>query len=313
LTPESHVKAHDLLTRAVQADPRFVQPYGPLVALYTWNDLPGITNEQIRLQKVLEIADKASAIDPDSAERHLASSWARFLQKDWHGAEDEIKSAIRVNPDFAHAHEFYCFYLSMQGRIKEAHREGQQAVKLRRLEPWSKRASAIIASWPYIAERRFDRAIVQLQSVQDSKFTYGLSFLAECYVSQTNYVKAIDTWKASALTLYAGDSERVLAIFRELREAYDTLGWEGYLRKWIELMVAEQSLPDEKRMLNDMVGPSLAGAYARLGETVKALKELEDHFNEPQIWHQLKFLPEYDSLHGESRFKALVKQAGLEP
>ncbi len=312
LTPEAHVKAHTYLTQAVQVDPSFVQPYGEMMALYTWLMIPGITNEQIRLQKVREIADKALAIDPNSVEGHTALSFCRFLERDWHGAEGEIQRAIQVNPNFALAHDIYCFYLSMQGRTKEAHLEGQRAVELR--PPDSRRATAIIASWPFMAERRFDLAIVQLQRVMelDPKFSFGLTYLGSCYLAQSNFVAAIDTFKTCALQS-AADSDRVLAIFRALRGAYDTQGEQGYFRKWIELMLAEDLLPEEERVLSDNVGPTLAGAYARLGETDKALKELEDHFDEPQIWHQIKFIPEYDTLYDEPRFIALVKRAGLEP
>src|SRR6185503_2488317 len=99
LTPEDHVKALKSLTEAVQKDPKFLRPYGELTALYTWLMIPGITNEQIRFQKVKELADKALAIDPQAAEGHIALSWCKFLEKDWRGAEAEIARAIQLNPN----------------------------------------------------------------------------------------------------------------------------------------------------------------------------------------------------------------------
>jgi tetratricopeptide (TPR) repeat protein len=82
LAPEAHEKAFDYLNRALRADPKFVQPYGELMALYTWLMMPGITNEQMRLERVREIADKALAINPNSPEGHTALSWCRFLERD---------------------------------------------------------------------------------------------------------------------------------------------------------------------------------------------------------------------------------------
>ena len=130
LTPEDHVKALNALTLAVQKDPKFLRPYGELTALYTWLMLPGITNEQIRLQKVKELADKALAINPHAAEGHIALSWCKFLERDWRGAEAEIARAIQLNPNLALAHGIYSFYLSMQGRTAEARQAGQRAEAL---------------------------------------------------------------------------------------------------------------------------------------------------------------------------------------
>jgi tetratricopeptide (TPR) repeat protein len=68
----------------------------------------------MRLERVREIADKALAINPNSPEGHTALSWCRFLERDWRGAEEAIRKAIKLNSDFALAHDIYCFYLSMQ-------------------------------------------------------------------------------------------------------------------------------------------------------------------------------------------------------
>ena len=98
------------------------------------------------------------------------------------------------------------------------------------------------------------------------------------------------------------------AAYGALRQAFDTQGGEGYLRKRIELIRADRLLPEDQQLFSD----DTAGYYARLGEKEKALDELEEHFHEPQVWHQLKFDPMYDNLHDEPRFKALLKRAGLE-
>lgn len=310
LTPAHHAKALEKLTQALQRDPKFTRPYGELMALYTWNQLPGVTNEHIRLQRVQEIAQRALAADPDSAEGYTALSWSRFLQRDWRGAEADIQRALRLNPELALAHDVYAFYLSMQGRGKEARREGQLSANQ---PPLSRRASAVIAAWPFMAERRFDLAIAGLQRVLDldPEFAIGYSYLGDCHDASSNYVAAIEAYRKSAQLLGA-DSARIEAVFGSLRRAYDAGGREGYYRQWIELLTAELDLPESERWLG-WTCLNLAGCYARMGESEKALDLLEAHFDEPQEWHQIKFVPGYDSLHGETRFKALVKRAGLEP
>ena len=311
LTPEAHAKALEFLKQAVKVDPNFVQPYAEWVALYTWNSVPESSTEAERLQKTREIAERAMAIDPNSAEAHTALSWCKFLERNWGGAEHEIVQAIRLNPNLPIPHDIYCFYLSMLGRTEEARREGQCAEKLE--SPDSQRVTAIIAAWPYMAERRFNEAIAQLQRVieLDRNFAGGHGYLGDCYEAQSNYVAAIEEYKSC--DLYSGlDTTKVEATYAALRQAFDTAGEEGYWRKRIALIQEQEALPENERLLSDSLGASfLAGCYARLGEKEKALDKLEEHFDEPQVWHQIKFLPAYDSLHNEPRFKALVRRAGL--
>jgi serine/threonine protein kinase len=310
LTPEDHANALESLTQAVEKDPKFTRPYGELMMLYTWNSLPGITNEQIRLEKVQEIADKALRIDPNAAEGQMALSWCRFLQRDWRGAETQIQMAIKRDPNLTLAHDVYCFYLSMEGRAEEAHREGRLSAEL---SPVYQRASALIAAWPFMAERRFDLAIAQLKRVLklDPKFDDGHSFLADCYEASSNYVAAIEEYRTADL-LTGKDPAKVTALYATLRQAHDAGGREGYLRKRIDLLLTDRILPANERVLQDSSDRDIAGYYAQLGEKDKALDLLERHFDEPQVWHQIKFLWWFDPLHDEPRFKELVKRARLE-
>lgn len=170
--------------------------------------------------------------------------------------------------------------------------------------------AAIVASWPYVADRRFDLATKELQRALelDRNFAWGHAFLARCYESQTNYLAAIEEYRTSAL-LVSNDRARVNVSYDALRKALAEQGDTGYLRKWIELIRADEELPQEQQLFrNDIVG-----YYARLGEKEKALTELEKIFDEHQMWHQIKFIATYDSLHDDPRYKELVKRAGLQP
>jgi hypothetical protein len=82
------------------------------------------------------------------------------------------------------------------------------------------------------------------------------------------------------------------------------------LRQWIELILADQALPDDQQIFSDM---DISGYYARLGEKEKALDEIERTFDGFPGCFKIKFEPLYDSLHDEPRYKALVRRAGLDP
>jgi tetratricopeptide (TPR) repeat protein len=232
-----------------------------------------------------------------------------FLERDWGGAEAEVVRALERNPNLAIAHDLYTFYLSCLERFEEAHREARRAEALE--PPGSVRVTAIIGAFPYISERRFDDAIAQLQRALDldKRFGSGLFHLGLCYEAKSNYLAAIEAYEA-ATKWFRPDSGRLTATFEALRQAYTTLGEKGYLQKWIEILRADESRPEEQR---DYVDWDLPGYYARLGEKEQALEELEKHFDEPNVWQQVKFLPLHDSLRDEPRFRALVERAHLKP
>jgi serine/threonine protein kinase len=302
LTIEDHAKAFTNLTQAIQKDPGFLQPYAELTMLYGWRLFADLSNEET-LQGMRGIADKVLAIDPNAAEGHLAQSWWHFLQRDWQNAEKEIQQAIQLNPMLAIAHDTYCFYLSVQGRIDEAQRTGRRAQDLQA----SSRVTAVMAAWPFMAARRFDLAAEQLRRCLDldSDFPIGLHYLARCYEAQSNYVAAIEEFKKFELES-GGDPAKVAARYAALREAYDTRGQEGYFRQWIEKIRADAADGQE------LFEQHTAGYYAFLGDKERALDELEKDFEMFGIWQVLKFDFHYDPLHNEPRFQALLKRAGFE-
>jgi lipopolysaccharide biosynthesis regulator YciM len=163
-----------------------------------------------------------------------------------------------------------------------------------------------------MAERHYDRAIAQLQQVLelDRNFAFGHMYLGDCYNGQSNYLAAIEEYRTYYL-LSGEDPAWVAEVFGALRQAYETGGEQGCLRKWIELILADEALPEDKQMFWNTT-TDLTGYYARLGENEKALDDLQKHFDEPNVWSQLKYHPMYDSLFNEPRFKALLKRAGFE-
>jgi tetratricopeptide (TPR) repeat protein len=166
----------------------------------------------------------------------------------------------------------------------------------------------MVASWPFIAERKFDEAIGQLRQVTelDENFPMTHEWLAKCYEAKGSYPAAIQEFRTRDL-IDGSDSNLVNAVYSKLQQAYNASGEQGYLRTCIELVNDERSLPDEGKLFGEL---DLAGCYARLGDKQKALDELEKHLDQMHHW-ELNFDPVYDSLHNEPRFHTLLKRAGL--
>jgi serine/threonine protein kinase len=310
LGAENHRKAFEYLNQAIQADTKFIEPFGELTMLYVWQGVPGLHTDEERWQGTRAIADKVLGIDPRLAQGHLALSYSHFLKRDWRGAEVEILQAIKLNPKLPIPHYLYCYYLAMQQRTEEAQREGQQAELLE--SPAGYRVAAIVAAWPFITERRFDLAITQLRKALDldRNFVMGYGFLGKCYEAQGNYVAALDVWNTGDVIDGEDTPEKVTAAFNEVRQAYATSGVQGYCRRFVELIHGDPAHPEAKKIFDEY---ELPGYYALLGDKAKALDELEKHFDEPNVWPRIKFEPLYDSLHNEPRYKELVRRAGLAP
>jgi tetratricopeptide (TPR) repeat protein len=302
LTTEDHRKAIEHLNKAVELDRKFVRPYTELVAIHIWDQAGVFADTEERFRKTKELADKLLALDPMLAEGHIALAQCRFMQRDWRGAENEAVRAIKLNPRSSLARDLYVFLLSLQGRAEEAQPHAQRSQEL---NPTA-RTTALVACWPFFSARQFDLAIAQGKRVVelDKNFPMAHGFLGQCYEAQSNYLAAIEEYKTFDL-LEGRDS---IADYATLREAYNTLGQEGYLRKSIELIHRDAALPEGQRMFSEA---DLPGYYARLGENEKALDELEKSA-EKGFQSKLLFEPMFDTLHDEPRFKALLKRAGLE-
>ena len=106
------------------------------------------------------------------------------------------------------------------------------------------------------------------------------------------------------------NSNRVIAGYAALRQAYDTDGERGYFRKYIDLIREDEALPDVDQVFFVV---DVAGYYARLGDKERALDEIERHFDKPSVRAQLKFEPLYDTLYDHPRFKKFLERAGIEP
>jgi len=307
LTPHDHKKAMQYLRRATEIDPHFVLPYRELIALYVWGKAGLFSDDEEKTRELRQIADKLLTMNSKLAEGHTALSWWHFLNGNVRAAEGEIVRAIDLDPDYSIARDVYTYYLCMLGCPDDAHRQAQRAQEL---DPTA-RTSGVVAAWPFFAARKFDKAITQLQRVLELEkdFPEALNFLARCYEAQSNYVEAIETWKMSDL-MTCQNSNRVIAGYTALRQAFERDGERGYLQQYIELIREDESLPEEDQVFFVV---DVAGYYARLGQNERALDEIENHFDKPNVRAQLKFEPFYDALHDHPRFKALLKRAGIEP
>jgi TolB-like protein/DNA-binding winged helix-turn-helix (wHTH) protein len=115
--------AIDYFTRAVSIDPAFAEAYAGLADSYAvagdWKY--GVDSPQHAFVKATTAAGKALALDDMLGEAHASLAFALDLYAwDWQAAETEYKRAIKLNPNYATAHQWYSWHLIMMGRDTEA-------------------------------------------------------------------------------------------------------------------------------------------------------------------------------------------------
>jgi TolB-like protein/Tfp pilus assembly protein PilF len=133
LTDEDIDSAVVQLERAIHFDPNFALPHAflALVNIELWYDrqLEG------SLRKALELARKAVALDPNESESHIALANVYLAERQLDRAEAQMRQAIAVNANHAHAISQLGWVCSYSGRPKEALEHIDQAIRLNPFHP----------------------------------------------------------------------------------------------------------------------------------------------------------------------------------
>jgi adenylate cyclase len=249
-------------------------------------------------EKQKELAEKATALDPNLAEAHLSLGLALQGSWEWESAEKEIKRSLELNPGLVLAWDQYAWLLTVQGRFDQAISNQQKAVEL---DPLSAFTIADLAEYCYFS-RRYEQAIVQSrkalqldQTFAWAHFTLAWSLLrtgeADAAITEFEEARKMDDlpmMRASLGYAYAvsGDVARGEQILRELGETAN----QRYVSPWGQAVV-----------------------YLGLGQREKALDGLDQCYLAQDLTCSFfKVDPLYDSLRNEPRFRALLKKVGLE-
>jgi TolB-like protein/Flp pilus assembly protein TadD len=164
-TKEGHERALEYFQRAIARDSAYADAYSGLADVY-------LTSYQLRTSDRSEAeaysrfkwaAERALALDDQSAGAHTSFAVVLWWQRNWPGAERELRRAIELNPGYATAHGWYAQLLAGMGRTDEALREIRRAYEL---DPFALVISSTSA-WVCRLARDFDCAIEQYRRTQE--------------------------------------------------------------------------------------------------------------------------------------------------
>ena len=208
-TEEGARKAIEYFQRALGVDPQYAPAYAGIADGYFLLGAPGWEVEPPSgpFERAQANAERALSIEPQSAEAHAVLAMVRLNYRwDRAAAETEIKEAIRLNPNYAQAHQYYSTVLTTMGRFDEAIAEAHRAMDL---DPLSAPASATLGIRHFYAGH-CDAATAQFAKTIDSHPEFGVAH-----------------WGLAQCARERGDTARELD---ELRRAVELSGNSAYMR-----------------------------------------------------------------------------------
>jgi serine/threonine-protein kinase len=292
---QTTAEAERLLKEAISVDPSFAKAYAALSRVYLMGEAAGVRPTMESIAKAKAVLGTALTLNDQDAETHVAMSvLAARHEFDWTAAEQHLKRALEIDPNFAEAHhQLAQNVLAPQSRFEEAMVENKRALKL---DPHNQ---AILVSEPWLLYLQRDYEGARRGFSQDSQtpdWLGGLSFV----------LRAMNR------------HDEALAVLDRLQQIFpqpDLLGFIGATRaKKGDLAGARQTLAQLTELSKThYVSPmSFAPISIALNETDKAFELIEQartQHESPLIF--LKVDATFDSLRKDARFEKVLTEVGL--
>lgn len=298
-TKGAMTRAIQYFQQAIEIDPAYAVAYSGLAdcfnALGWFRAAPAkdvFPRAKAAAMKALEIDDKLS-------EAHTSLAYEKFLHEwDWKGAERGFKRAIKLNPKYATARQWYSVYLWAMGRFDESIEQSQKAVAL---DPLS-RANNLTLGMAFYFARQFEQSAEQLKKTLEiePRFFPARVSLSLAYEQLGKLEEAVAEAEAARA---AEDLPLVLA---QLGGAYALAGQREEARAIIDTL----KVAAKERYVSPF---EIATVYADLGETDLALEWFEKAFEERASWMVfLKTTPKFDRLRAAPGYSDLLDRIGFD-
>lgn len=282
-TKQDLTSAMDYLQQAIAKDPSYAEAHAALGEVYSLAPGYYVTSFAEAGPKTRAEAEKAIQLDPNLGEAHAVLGEEEAAEFNWTATEREFKRAIELSPNDANAHYMYARTCLMpQKRYDEAAAEFRKALAL---DPFS---GIINTNFAVLLEAagRSDDAAEQFRKTLalDDHFGVALERAAEFYAQRDDFDQA---WKLLSRedpeisNLYqAGGKDAFYSAVNKIRRANpeyfsDFIGWNS----------KDEAFAYLSSILKD--DPADASAFMRM--------------------------PQFDNLHGDQRYDALLASMHLKP
>jgi len=281
--------------RATELQPDYALGWSGLAIYYGASAVKGELSPAESLPQTGVAATKAMELDDSLPQAHLAMAGAQMLRWDLARAEAETLRAVELDPRFAEAHHLRAKILAAQNRHAEAIDAQLRATEL---DPFTRPWAMALA---YLEARKFDAALKDANErlVAFPENAVLLSLTHVIYERKGMQKESVDALEKS---LSIGGHEDKA---KDLLSAYSAGGYRGVLR-W------EMKRVEDKGRSSYVSPVELADLAAKLGQREVALALLEEAYRQRAtglLWMQAD--PAFDSLHGDERYRSIVRRVGL--
>jgi len=295
MDPGEIEKGGEYLRQAISLAPNYALAHAGMADYYI--SAKRRNDPEYYMSRARESAERALALDDTVAEAHaIMGRIIEFYDWDLPRAEKEIKRALELDPQSILIRQAWINHLALQGRSAEALTEGRKALER---DPLNVRLNLTVG-WILYSTRQYQEAESWFQKMIDSGVYVpgSYSWLAQVYAAEGRLDSAVE-----ADLKYRVMSGAKPPAIGELKNAFATSGWKGYLRKVLEQRTGNQGY----------IEPYVfAVIYARLGDKGLALAWLEKSARDRSVFMtRVSTDPNFDGLHNEPRFQHLLRRVGL--
>lgn len=299
-TAENLKKAIEQFRGATDKDPNYALAYVGIADSYALMEFYAGTPAADNLPLARTAAERALQIDNSLAEAHTSLGLINQYSWRWEEAAKEYEEAIKLNPNYPTAHQWYSAHLKVERRFDDSLRESKRAQEIDPLSPIIGQNVAQV----YFLKGDNDAAIREYQRVidLDPSFAVAHQDLSAAYLKKgmnreaiTEIDKAVAVSNKSSVSLgeqayvyaVAGKQDEAHAILKELEHRYD-----------------EKQSP----------GIYPAMACVGLGEKDQAFAWLEKDFQRHgAVLPSVAYWSWFDSLRDDARYADLMQRMGLKP
>ena len=273
-------KAEGYLQQALARDPNFALGYTGLAEFTAQRDRP----------KAKEYILRALAIDNDLSDAHALLGLQFALDREWTSSEREFERAIELDPNNVRAYHWHGNALMMMGRYNESLAEIDRAIALEPNLPdiRANRGATLVAAG------RVDEGLTELKSaIQiDPSYPWVYSHISFVYRMRGEHQASVEA-RAHSLELL-GQSDAAA----RLRDAFAKGGWSTYLPELLAQTSGNFASKTRK-----------ASILCEMGQKEEAIAALREAADQGDWWlFSIKYDPAFDSIRGDTRFQAIVKE-----
>jgi len=291
---------------AEEKDPNYALAYSGLADSYALLCDIGVVRPADEMPKAKAAAQRAVDIDPALAEGYTSRAFVKLAYDwDWPGAESDFRQAMELNPKYPTAHQWYASYLAQMGKFERATQEIEQA---QQLDPLSPIISSNAGFYSYL-QHHYDEAIEQYKKTIeiDPGFWVAHHYLGLAYTKKGVHEQGFKELRLRLDQMVEGpvkpgSVEKDPEVAASLAFSYADAG----KRVEAEGILARLKLLAQQRYVSPLY---LAIVYTGLKQNDQAMEYLGKALESRHPGLVLiRVDPIFDNLHGDERFKQLVKQ-----